>query len=317
MRRVLRDLVGRPRLVLVLVLVLVLAPARAALAKLNVVATVPDLAALAREAGGDGVQVTALLLPTQDPHFADARPHLALQLNRAKLVLVVGLGLEAGWLPVLLGGARNPAVQSGSDGYLDASTVATLKEVPRARVDRSMGDIHPGGNPHYLADPENAVRVVRAIAARLAKLDAARAATYRANAERFVTSLRGAQRRWAAELAPYARTPIVAYHRSWIYFAEAMGLRIVEHLEPKPGIPPSAAHVLRVVQLMRASKVPLIVQEEYYPDRTAALVAQKAGARLVVLRGGADVRRGETYLQRIDAMVRQVASALRIARGSR
>jgi zinc/manganese transport system substrate-binding protein len=275
------------------------------------VATVPDLAALAREAGGERVDVSALLLPTQDPHFADARPHLALQLNRAKLVLVVGLGLESGWLPVLLGGARNPGVQRGGDGYLDASTVAALKEVPRARVERSMGDIHPGGNPHYLLDPENAVRVVRAVAARLAKLDASGAASYRANADRFAAALRGAQRRWAGELAPHARTPVIAYHRSWIYFAEAMGLRIVEHLEPKPGIPPSAAHVLRVVQLMRSSQVPLIVQEEYYPDRTAALVAQKAGARLVVLRGGADVRRGETYIQRIDAMVRQVVSALR------
>jgi zinc/manganese transport system substrate-binding protein len=195
--------------------------------------------------------------------------------------------------------------------------VLALKEVPRARVDRSMGDIHPGGNPHYLTDPENAARVVRAIAARLAKLDPPGAAAYNANAGRFVNALRAAQKRWAAQLAPYKGTPIVAYHRSWIYFAEAMGLRIVEHLEPKPGIPPSAAHVLRVVQVMRSGKVPLVVQEEYYPDRTAALVAQKAGARLVVLRGGTDLRRGETYLQRIDAMARQVAEALRSSRGAK
>ncbi len=293
-----------------LTLLLALGPTPAS-AKLRVVTTVPDLAALAREVGGDRVEVTALLLPTQDPHFADARPHLALALNRADLLVVVGLELEVAWLPVLLRGARNPAIQPGAAGYLDASSVARLKEVPQARVDRSMGDIHPGGNPHYLTDPENGVRVAGALAERLGKLDAAGAASYRAAAARLTTELRAAQRRWAAQVAPFKGTPVVTYHRSWIYLTDLLGLKIVENLEPKPGIPPSAAHVLRVLQAIRAAKVPLILQEEYYPDRTAQLIASKTGAKLIVLRGGTDVRAGQRYLTHLDDEVQKIVAALK------
>ena len=293
-----------------LTLLLALGPTPAS-AKLRVVTTVPDLAALAREVGGDRVEVTALLLPTQDPHFADARPHLALALNRADLLVVVGLELEVAWLPVLLRGARNPAIQPGAAGYLDASSVARLKEVPQARVDRSMGDIHPGGNPHYLTDPENGVRVAGALAERLGKLDAAGAASYRAAAGRLTTELRAAERRWAAQVAPFKGTPVVTYHRSWIYLTDLLGLKIVENLEPKPGIPPSAAHVLRVLQAIRAAKVPLILQEEYYPDRTAQLVASKTGAKLIVLRGGTDVRAGQRYLAHLDDEVQKIVAALK------
>jgi zinc/manganese transport system substrate-binding protein len=299
---------------LIAALALVAPGARAAHAKLRVVTTVPDLAAIARAVAGERAEVSALLLPSQDPHYADARPHLALLLNRASLLVVAGLGLEVGWLPVLQTGARNPAIQRGASGYLDASTVAQLKEVPREKLDRSMGDIHPGGNPHYLTDPENGVRVARAIAARLGKLDPSAASAFAKNAADLATAVHAASKRWLETMKPFRGTPIVAYHRSWVYFAAALGLRIVEHLEPKPGIPPSAAHVLHVLQAMRAARVPLILQEEYYPDRTAQLVAQKAGAKLVVVRGGADVRKGESYVARLDAMVRAVAEALRSAK---
>lgn len=283
------------------------APAQA---RLKVIATVPDLAALAQAVGGKRAEVNALLLPTQDPHFADARPHLALQLNRAQLLCVVGLDLEVAWLPVLQTGARNAAIQRGAGGYLDASTVAVLKEVPRSRIDRSMGDIHPGGNPHYLVDPQNGARVARAIAARLKQLDPEGSKEYQQNLERFLTELSAAEKRWRAALAPYRGTPVVAYHKSWVYFTDFAGLRVVEHLEPKPGIPPSSAHVLHVIQAIRAQRARLLLQEEYYPDRTASLVAQKTGVRLLVLRGGADLRKGEGYLARVDALVRAVASAL-------
>lgn len=279
--------------------------------RLRVVATVPDLAAIAREVGGGSVgEVSALLLPTQDPHFADARPHLVLQLNRASLLLLVGLGLEAGWLPTLLDGARNPALLKGAEGHFDASRVAVLKEVPRRRVDRSMGDVHPGGNPHYLLDPGNAVRVARALAERMARLDPSEARSFRANAERFARNLEEAHRRWRRELAPYRGVPVVTYHRSLLYLTEALGLHLLAEIEPKPGIPPSAAHILGVVQLMRARKVPLVVQEEYYPDRTARLVAQKSGARLVSLPGGADLRGGQSFQARLQTIVHRLLEAL-------
>jgi len=292
-------------------LFVMLGAAPAAGAKLKVAATVPGLAAIARAVGGARAQVYSLTLPTQDPHFVDARPHLALKLNRADLLLVVGLQLEVGWLPTLLTGARNPKILKGSGGYLDCSSVARLKEVPRVKVDRSMGDVHPGGNPHYLIDPDNAARVARAVARRMGKRDPAGAKVYAANAARFVKALRLAQRRWAAALKPIKGTAVVPYHRSWIYFTDAMGLEVVAHLEPKPGIPPNAAHVLRVIRAMRARKVPLMLQEEYYPDRTAKLIAAKAGAKLLVLPGGARLGKGETYLTRMDSMVKKLLAALK------
>lgn len=281
---------------------------------LRVISTVPDLAAIAQEVGGPRVSASALLLPTQDPHFADARPHLALLLNRANLLLLVGLELEIGWLPTLLTGSRNPAIQKGSAGYLDVSSVVSLKEVPTVRIDRSMGDVHPGGNPHYLVDPENAIRVAEAVAARLAQLDPEGARSYAEGAGRFARGLRAARERWKRQLAPYQGTPVVTYHRSWVYFAEALGLRVVGELEPKPGIPPSASHVLEIIRLMRARRVPLLLQEDYYPDRTAQLVAQKTSAQLVVLPGGTDFQRGQRFEARLEQMVRQVVQALQRAR---
>ncbi len=287
-----------------------LLPAAPAAGALRVLATVPDLAAIARAVAGPRAEVTSLTLPTQDPHFVDARPHLSLQLNRADLLLVVGLDLEAGWLPVLLKGARNPAILPGRAGHLDCSAVVRLREVQRTRVDRSMGDIHPGGNPHYLVDPDNAARVARALARRLAKLDAEGRGVYAANAERLAAGLAAARARWRAALAPYGVVKVVTYHRSWVYFTEALGLRTVAYLEPKPGVPPSAAHVLSVIRAVRREGVKLLLQEEYYPDRTARLLAEKTGARLLLLPGGTRLRQGQSFLQRLDATAARVIAAL-------
>jgi hypothetical protein len=176
-----------------------------ALAALKVVATVPDLAALARAVGGERVEVTALALPTQDPHFVDAKPSLALELNRADLLLAIGLGLESGWLPTLQTGARNPRILAGSPGYWEASSAVRLLEVPEAPVDRSAGDIHPGGNPHFLYDPRAALVVAKALAARLAQVDPAGASAYQANLARFTTELEAARAQWEQQLAPLRR----------------------------------------------------------------------------------------------------------------
>jgi len=281
----------------------------------KVVTTVPDLAAITMAVGGERAQVISLTLPTQDPHFVDARPHLALRLNRADLLLMVGLDLEVGWLPTLLTGARNSKIQTGNDGNLDCSTLVKLKEVPRQKIDRAMGDIHPGGNPHYLTDPKNAGLVARGIAARLSKLDPGGAAAYKKNAAAFVKRLDAARARWASKLKPYAGAPVVPYHRSWIYFIEAMGLQSVAHLEPKPGIPPNARHILRVIKAMRANKAKVMLQEEYYPDRTARLVAKKTGAKLLILQGGTHLRKGDTYLKRMENMVTALLGALKAKGG--
>lgn len=278
--------------------------------KLQVVASVPDLAALAQAVGGPRVVVKSLALATQDPHFVDARPHLMLTLNRADLLLVIGLDLEVGWLPNLLTGARNARIRAGAPGYLDCSTLVNLQQVPKVRVDRSQGDIHPGGNPHFLTDPDNALRVARGIAARLRAVDPAGAAFYGQRLQKFVSQLEAAKRRWKAKLAPYARTKVVGFHDAWSYFSSAFGLEMVAYLEPKPGIPPNAAHLLRVIRLMRREKVALVLQQLYYPDRSSRLVASKAGATLLRVAGGTAVERGETYLRRMERLVERVVAAL-------
>ena len=283
--------------------------AREAGAALNVVATTPDLAAITKSVGGDKVSVTALALHTQDPHWVDARPHLALDLARADLLILNGAELEVGWLPTLLAGARNGKVQRGARGYLDGSTLVTLMEVPRGKLDRSMGDIHPSGNPHYTRDPRAAERVAVGIAKRLAELDPGNKPAYLEQTKRFLAELRQARTGWEKRLAARRGSPIIAYHRSQVYLADWLGLRIVEHIEPRPGIPPNPRHVAHVIDVARAEKVRVILQEAWFPDNTTKLVAAKCGAKLVQFPGAPDFAKGETYVAWMNAVVQRLAEA--------
>lgn len=279
-------------------------------AQLEVVATVPDLAAIAKELGGEHVQVTSLALSTQDPHFVDARPHLALVLHRADLLLTVGLGLEAGWLPTLLVGARNPDIQAGAPGHLDCSTLVRLLEVPAQRVDRSMGDVHPGGNPHYLYDPRAAAIVAQGIAERLRHVDVAHAAVYVENLARFLDRLKHARETWESRLRAHRGAPLVAFHKTTAYLADWLGLAEVDYLEPKPGIPPNPAHVARVLGVARQRGVRLVTQEQYYPDVTAKLVAEKIPAALARLPGGTRFEKGQSYVEHLNEIGAMLHDAL-------
>ena len=202
-----------------------LAGTRAGRAEIRVAATVPDLAALAREIGGDLVTVRSLSLPGQDPHFVDAKPSLALEMNRADLLLLVGLDLEIGWVPTLLVGARNPKIQPGTRGHLDCSQFVTRLDVPGQAVDRSQGDIHPGGNPHYLYDPRAAEAVAAGIGERLAQIDPGHADSYRSNREAMIQRLRAARVGWEKALAPFRAAPVVGYHKTWTYLCDWLRLR--------------------------------------------------------------------------------------------
>lgn len=291
--------------------VLALAPA-AAEAKVKVVTTLPSLAAIVREVGGDEVDVTALAYPTQDPHFVDARPHLVLALNRADLLIVNGLGLESGWLPVLVNGSRNPRIQLGSKGYLDVSTLVPLKEIPQGKVSRSMGDIHPGGNPHFLYDPRNGARVADGIVARLSALDPGQASEFRRRAgalSRAAETLAARQSKRFASL-PVNERHVVTYHQSWPYFLDWLGLMEIGTVEPKPGIAPDPAHVAWLLGQMRKVHGDVILQESYYPNRIGKLLADRAPATLLVLPGGADFERGETYLQFLQRHADKTYAAL-------
>jgi zinc/manganese transport system substrate-binding protein len=282
-------------------------PAGAA-GKLHVVATVGDLGAIAREVLGAGGDVTVLARPTQDPHFVDARPNLILDLNRADALVSMGLDYEVGWLPVLIRGARNPRIQPGSPGYIVASQAVPVLEVPRGRIDRSMGDIHPGGNPHFTLDPRNGVRVARALAQSFGALSPDDRAAYQRNAEAFAAQLAARETGWEALLAPHKGVPVVSYHKSLVYLTDWLGLEEAGTIEPKPGIPPTAAHVADLVTTMRARHVPLIIQERWYPSNVAEQIASQTGARLVLIQGMTPD--GGRYADHIDDVVRAVAAAL-------
>ncbi|MDB5099566.1 MAG: Zinc transporter, periplasmic-binding protein ZnuA [Cyanobacteria bacterium RYN_339] len=281
-------------------------------AKVKVVATLPDLATVAREVGGPDVEVTALSVPTQDPHFVDARPSLVLPLNRADLLVLTGLQLEVGWLPNLIVGSRNPRIQTGTPGQLDASTVVPLKGVPTEAISRAQGDIHPGGNPHYMIDPREGARVAKAIADRLGQLDPAHRAGYSARAATLATGAANLAAKEAKRFAslPSARKQVVVYHESMIYLLQWLGVKQIDTLEPKPGIPPSPQHVAMVIVKMKGDHVPVILYEDYRPRNTGALVAEKTNAKLVIVPGGPDFDHGQSYLAYVQDVTNKLFAGL-------
>jgi zinc/manganese transport system substrate-binding protein len=255
----------------------------AASAKMKVVATLPTLASFASEVGGDRVEVKALVRGFQDPHFVDAKPSLMVDLNKAELLVYVGLDLEIGWLPTLINGARNPRLQTGQPGNLDCSQAIAALDVPSGRVDRSMGDVHPMGNPHYWIPPENAKRVARLIADRLAQLDPEGAADYRKRSDDFGKRVDAKAAAWAPQLAKLKGVRVVTYHRSWTYVSAWLGLDEVGYVEPKPGIPPDPKHIAGLIARMRTDKARLVLMEPFYNKGVAQLVATKSGAKLLTL----------------------------------
>ncbi|MEB2310972.1 MAG: zinc ABC transporter substrate-binding protein [Sorangiineae bacterium] len=278
---------------------------RSAEAKLAVVTSTATLASLVREVGGDRVKVTSLALPTQDPHFVDAKPRLALELKKADLLVVVGLDLEIGWLPVLQTGSRNGKVQVGAEGYLDCSRFVRVLDVPEGKVDRAAGDVHPQGNPHYLYDPRQAARVTKAIADKLAELDPSHTDDYRKNALEFVKKLGKSTKLWEAQLAHARGAKVVAYHKSFSYLTDWLGLDVIAHIEPRPGVPPTPHHVAQVIELAKRRQVKLVLEESYYFSATGELVARKIGATLARVPAAPSATQG--YIAHLDAIVKKLA----------
>jgi zinc/manganese transport system substrate-binding protein len=281
-----------------------------AVKKLNVVATTPDLAALAREIGGDAVEVKALAKPTEDPHFVDPKPSHLVTLNRADVLIEGGAELELGWLPPLLDNARNDKIAAGAPGRIVASQGIRMLEVP-ATFDRSKGDIHALGNPHFVVDPIDAKIIAAQIADRLAQVDPAAAETFKANLKRFDDTIDRKLVEWQKLLAPYRGAKIVTYHKDFVYFAERFGLEIVEELEPKPGIAPSPAHLTRVISTMQATKARVILVQPYQNRKTAETVARQTGATVLDMpqQPGA-IPNTSTYFDVMDHLVQTLAAAL-------
>ncbi len=316
-------------------------------APLRVAATTSDLASLVAIVGGDEVEVTTFAKGTEDPHFVEAKPSFVKALSQADLLVVTGLDLEVGYLPPLLENARNPAVLLGGRGYLDASRAITPLEVPVGVVDRSMGDIHAYGNPHYLADPLNGLAVARLLERKLAELRPAAREGFAQRLEAFRRELgrrlvgatlaekydaeklatlyelgaldeflatqgeRTALGGWLGRLRPFRGTAFVDDHQLWPYFARRFALEPVAHMEPRPGIPPTTRHLAEVVALMRARDVRLILASAYYDPRHARFLAEQTGARVAVLAHQVGARPGvDDYLGMIDYNVEAIVTAL-------
>ena len=279
-------------------------------ARLSVVATTPDLAALAKEIGGDAVDVKALAKPTEDPHFVDAKPSHIVTLNRADVLIEGGAELELGWLPPLLESARNSRISAGAPGRVVASKGIKMLEVPTT-FDRSKGDVHALGNPHFLIDPLNAKIVAADIAEHLSQVQPQSADAFKANLQRFNTAIDAKLAEWEKQLSPYHGAKIVTYHKDFGYFAERFGLEIAETLEPKPGIAPSPSHLAQVISTMRNDKVRVVLVQPYQNRKTAETVARQAGAAVLdVSQQPGAIQGTTTYADLMDHLVRTLVSGL-------
>src|SRR6478752_3750109 len=280
-------------------------------AKIKVVATLPDLGALAREIGGDKVEVGVLAKPTEDSHFVDARPSFVVQLRDADVLIDGGAELEIGWLPPLLQNARNPKIDVGKPGRVEASQGIRLMNVPTSAT-RAAGDVHALGNPHFVVDPIIAKTVAQHIAQAFSAIDAPNAAFYDANYKKFEATINAKLQEWGAAMLPFKGQNVVAYHDSWPYFAHRLGLNIDTFLEPKPGIPPSPSHLAEVIDKMKAQKTKAIIIEPFHDRKIAEKVAGATGAKVVEFAeypGG--LPGTDTYVKLMDALVARLSAALK------
>ena len=285
-------------------------PATPPAGRLNVVATTPDLAALAREIGGTACEVKALAKPTEDPHFVDAKPSHIVTLNRADVLIEGGAELELGWLPPLLESARNSKIAAGAPGRIVASQGVRMLEIP-ATFDRSKGDVHSLGNPHFLLDPLNVKIIVAQIAEHFAQVDPASATLFKANLAKFNATLDAKFAEWQKQLAPYRGAKIVTYHKDFVYLAERFDLEVVETLEPKPGIAPSPAHLAKVISTMKATEARVILVQPYQNRKTAETVARQTDAVVLdIAQQPGAIKGTETYFALMDHLVQTLATAL-------
>jgi zinc/manganese transport system substrate-binding protein len=305
MRRMIMTLVGA------LAVIGALLPAASAADKIRVVATIPDLKALTEEVGGNLVEVESLARGVQNAHEMEIRPSLMLKLRRADILVENGLELDA-WADVAVQGANNPKIVRGAPGRVDVSRGVPVLDVPSTRVDRSMGDVHPLGNPHYSLDPGMAPIVTQNIVEGLGRFAPEQRATFEKNRQAFLGRLDEAMARWTRAMEPLKGAKVVVYHPQWIYVLSRFGLTQAATLEDRPGIPASPAHVTKVIRQMKEERIKVIIVEPWNDLKLATRVADEAGAKAIVLAnmvGG--VKGADSYIAAIDHNVNALAQALR------
>jgi zinc/manganese transport system substrate-binding protein len=279
--------------------------------KVHVVATTTDLKALTEAVGGNLVEVDALARGNQNPHDLEVRPSLMVKVRRADLLVMNGLELDQ-WVEVVVQGANNPRVVPGAPGRVDASAGILVLEVPRTRVDRSMGDVHPVGNPHYTVDPGLAPAVTANILEGLTRVAPQNRAAFERNREQFLARLDEAMARWSAALAPFKGAKVIVDHNMWPYFLTRFGLIQAGSVEERPGIPATPAHITQLIAYMKGDKIKVIISVPWADYKLSEFVAQEAGAKVVLVANAVGALKGtDTYLDTIDYNVRTVAQALK------
>ncbi len=277
---------------------------------LNVVTTTPDLADLVRQVGGGLVHVESLASPMQNPHFVDAKPSLIVKVMKSDLFVLTGMDLEIGWAPLLLTSSGNRKVQQGAEGFLDCSVAISPLEVP-VKADRSMGDVHPMGNPHYMLDPGNAGLAAKLIVEKLSTMSPENADQFKKNLAVFEERLGTALKRWKSDLLPFQGKKFVSYHKVYPYFATSFGLTASGEIEPKPGIPPTAVHTADLIEIMKKNQVLLILTEPWHEGRTSESLARQTGAKVVVMcLFPGTVPEAKDYFSMMDYNVHKIAEAL-------
>lgn len=296
---------------LLAILFLWFAPPLSEGAEIRVVATLPDLKALTMAVGGDLVDVDSLARGDQNAHDIEVRPSLMLRLRRADLLVLNGLGLDF-WADPLIVGAHNSKILPGAPGHVDASRRVPLLGVPTGRVDRSLGDVHPEGNPHYTLDPLTAPVVTANILDALKRLAPQHAGVFESRRKEFLDQLQNAVERWQRMLALFKGTNVVTYHDNRLYFLRRFGLELAGTVEDKPGIPPSPAHLARLIRTMKEQKVRLLIADPFSDQKVAELVAREGGAKLLVLPAAVGGAKGvASYFDLFDYTVDALARALR------
>jgi zinc/manganese transport system substrate-binding protein len=282
-----------------------------ALADLKVATSLSDLASVAQLVGGKHVSALSLCPGFSDPHFVPAKPSLMKAIQHADVFISTGLELDAGWLPLVLPGSRNPKIQPGARGFVDASQGVDVLEKPSGTVSRAEGDIHPLGNPHYYLDPKALEVVADHLAQVFSDLDAANAAEYAANAKQFGGKIEASLAKWQKQLEPYEGAAILPYHRNFIYFSERFGLKLFGTVEPKPGIPPNPRYISELAASMKKEGVKLVVYQPYYDADAAHQVAKVAGGSALEIASECGGLPGtDDVFSKFDLLVSSIAGAL-------
>ncbi len=278
---------------------------------IKVVTTTTDMKSITELVGGNLVSVTSIATGYQNPHFVDPKPSYIISLMKADLFVTVGLDLETGWSPQLLASSRNPKIQKGAAGYVDASSGVSLYQVPTA-ANRAEGDIHIYGNPHYWLDPLNGKVIARNIANGLERVDPANKTVYEANLQAFYAKIDAKMNEWQTKMTAFKGSKIIAYHNEWVYFETRFGLKIIDFMEPKPGIPPSPGQMVKVINEIKSNSIKIIISSPYFSTSSSDIVAKQTGAKTITL--ATSVGAFETirnYFDLFDYNIGQVTAALK------